>query len=188
MDIGSGLVLWRGYFQSIRPAIRRMLINVDISTAAMYREGPLLNTCLAFLGMRQPQDLTPGQRFGERERTRLSRFISNVRVDVQPLKPAQPQTGRGNRRPRVVRGITRGTADSTSFDRNGQQITIRQYYQQVYNYQIKFPKIVCVEVRFIAGRALHYKLIVYHLGRLARRHYPARIMQRLEGTDREETA
>ncbi|KAI0734018.1 argonaute-like protein [Fomitopsis betulina] len=146
-DVGGGIVLWRGYFQSIRPAIRRMLINVDISTAAMYREGPLLNVCLAFLGLRQPQELAPGQRFGERERLKLRRFLSNVRVNVQALKPAQPQTGaRGNRRPRVVRGITKGTAAGISFDRNGQKITIAQYYQQVYNYRIKFPNIVCAEV------------------------------------------
>lgn len=152
-DVGGGIVLWRGYFQSIRPAIRRMLINVDISTAAMYREGPLLNVCLAFLGLRQPQELAPGQRFGERERAKLSRFLSNVRVNVQALKPAQPQTGaRGNRRPRVVRGITKGTAAGISFDRNGQKITIAQYYQQVYNYRIKFPNIVCAEVWAIAQR------------------------------------
>ena len=145
-DVGGGIVLWRGYFQSIRPAIRRMLINVDISTAAMYREGPLLNVCLAFLGYRQPQDLNPGQRFGERERLRLSRFISNVRVNVQALKPAKPQTSRSNRRPRVVRGITKGTAAGISFDRNGQQITIAQYYQEVYNCRLKYPNIVCAEV------------------------------------------
>ena len=56
-DVGGGIMLWCGYFQSILPAICRMLINVDISTAAMDREGPLLNVCLAFLGYRQPQDL-----------------------------------------------------------------------------------------------------------------------------------
>jgi hypothetical protein len=30
--IGGGLELWRGYFQSVRPAIGRILINIDIST------------------------------------------------------------------------------------------------------------------------------------------------------------
>jgi eukaryotic translation initiation factor 2C len=35
-DIGGGLELWRGYFQSVRPAPGRMLINMDIATGAMY--------------------------------------------------------------------------------------------------------------------------------------------------------
>ncbi|KAJ6597530.1 argonaute-like protein [Mycena vulgaris] len=41
-QIGGGLVLWRGYFQSLRPALNRMLINVDISTGVMYQPGPLM--------------------------------------------------------------------------------------------------------------------------------------------------
>ncbi|TFY68233.1 hypothetical protein EVJ58_g1135 [Rhodofomes roseus] len=145
-DIGGGIELWRGYFQSIRPAIRRMLINVDISTAAMYKDGPLMNTCLAFLNFRNPADLTIG-RFEERDRLRLSRFISNLRVDVRALPPVQPQTGpRHNRRPRAIQGVTKAAASGISFERNGQKITIAQYYRQVYNYNLKFPNIVCVEV------------------------------------------
>lgn len=35
--IGGGLVLWRGYFQSIRPSPGRMLVNIDISTGAMFK-------------------------------------------------------------------------------------------------------------------------------------------------------
>jgi len=35
-DIGGGIVLWRGYFQSVRPAVGRMVINFDMSTGAMY--------------------------------------------------------------------------------------------------------------------------------------------------------
>ena len=43
----------------------RNVIKVEISTAAMDREGPLLNVCLAFLGYRQPQDLICGHQFGD---------------------------------------------------------------------------------------------------------------------------
>ena len=39
-NIGGGLVLWRGYFQSIRPAVGRMLINVNISTGVMCEVHP----------------------------------------------------------------------------------------------------------------------------------------------------
>jgi eukaryotic translation initiation factor 2C len=30
-------VLWRGYFQSVRPAPGRMVINIDISTGTMFK-------------------------------------------------------------------------------------------------------------------------------------------------------
>ena len=57
-DIGSGIVLWRGYFQSVRPAMKSMLINIDISTAAMYKSGSLLKLCLEFFGKEQPSALS----------------------------------------------------------------------------------------------------------------------------------
>jgi hypothetical protein len=35
--LGGGMVLWRGYFQSVRPAPGKMVINVDISTGLMFK-------------------------------------------------------------------------------------------------------------------------------------------------------
>ena len=53
-DIGNGIVLWRGLFQSVRPASGRMLIDIDISTGYMYKE------CLTTRQRRiQPQQLAP---------------------------------------------------------------------------------------------------------------------------------
>ena len=72
-DIGGGIVLWRGYFQSIRPSIGRMLIYVDISTGAMYKAGKLIDVALEFLGRAggNPSLLSPARGFPDRERVRL---------------------------------------------------------------------------------------------------------------------
>ncbi|KIJ08186.1 hypothetical protein PAXINDRAFT_18658 [Paxillus involutus ATCC 200175] len=48
-DIGGCLVLWRGYSQSVRPAIGRLLVNVDISSAPRYaRPGAYPTSALHF--------------------------------------------------------------------------------------------------------------------------------------------
>ncbi|KAJ7443877.1 argonaute-like protein [Mycena galericulata] len=80
--IGYGLVLWRGYFQSIRPAVGRMLINVDIATGVMYQAGSLIRLCLSFLEMEgnSPLRLAGLQ---DRDRRRLSEFIEGVRFTAQ---------------------------------------------------------------------------------------------------------
>ena len=103
-DIGSGIVLWRGYFQSVRPAIGRMLINVDISTAAMYKPGEVIAVALEFLGFPggNPNMLAPKAKFPDRERIKLQRYLSGVRVIVQI--PGQAQTG--YRPARVVKKLT----------------------------------------------------------------------------------
>ena len=56
----------------IWPASSRMLIDIDISTSYMYKDGPLMGLCIEFLTTRQrriqPQQLAPRQGFSECER------------------------------------------------------------------------------------------------------------------------
>ncbi|KAF8268490.1 argonaute-like protein [Lactarius quietus] len=63
-EIGGGIVLWRGYFQSVRPAIGQILINVDTATGVMYKPGRLLDLALEFIrhpGHDSVQSTTPGE-------------------------------------------------------------------------------------------------------------------------------
>lgn len=98
-DIGGGIELWRGYFQSVRPAVGQMLINVDISTGTMYKPGPLIKLCLDFFGKDNAAILAPSRGLPERERIRLQRFLTGIRVITK-------QPGQNTRRsPRVVRKV-----------------------------------------------------------------------------------
>ncbi|KAF8501804.1 hypothetical protein F5888DRAFT_1272186 [Russula emetica] len=77
-----GVVLWRGYFQPVRPAINRLLINIDISTGAMYQPGNFISLCLDLLGKSgRPFALTAG-RLPDRERLRLQ---NSLRASWSPL-------------------------------------------------------------------------------------------------------
>jgi eukaryotic translation initiation factor 2C len=145
-DIGSGLVLWRGYFQSVRPGIGRMLVNVDISTGTMYKAGPLLGLCLEFLGrgMNNPNILAPKKGLPDRERIRLQRFISGIRV----LTTHVGETGQVNRTPRVVKKLSSAGAGDLSFKmREGGFLTVAEYFRRAQNNRpLKFPDVLCVEV------------------------------------------
>lgn len=144
-DIGGGIVLWRGYFQSVRPAVGQMLINVDISTGTMYKPGKVIDVALEFVGRQggDPNLLAPKRGFPDRERVKLQRYLSGVRVDVQI--PGQTQTSR--RPARVVKKLTVAGAAQLSFTlRTGQNITVAQYFEQVHNYKLRYPDIVCLEV------------------------------------------
>ncbi len=144
-DLGGGIVLWRGYFQSARPAIGRMLINVDISTGAMYKPGAVTDVSLDFIGRPRadPTCLAPRRGFPDRERIKLQRFLSGVRVDVQI--PGQAQTGR--RPARVVKKLTTHGASELKFTmRDGKTLTVADYFLKVHNYKLRFPDVVCLEV------------------------------------------
>lgn len=141
-DIGGGIQLWRGYFQSVRPGIRQMLINIDISTATMYRGGPLLRLCLEFLRKDHPNNLVKGA-LHDRDFLRLQRFISGIRVIT-----AQPgEGGRAVQTPRVIKRLTRIGARDEMFNlREGGSMSVAEYFKKIQNRPLQFPDVFCAEV------------------------------------------
>ncbi|CDO71261.1 hypothetical protein BN946_scf184908.g18 [Trametes cinnabarina] len=138
-DTGSGVVLWRGYFQSIRPAIGRMLINLDISTGMMYKPGPLLRTAGEHLGFNDMSRLVREPR----ERIKLQRFLAGLRIIVEI--PGQRPPAR--RTPRVVRRLSaNGASESWFMKDETRRMNVAQYFQETYNYTVRYPNIPCVEV------------------------------------------
>ncbi|KAJ7459186.1 argonaute-like protein [Mycena galericulata] len=182
-DIGAGLELWRGYFQSIRPAMGKMLINVDISTGTMYKHGPLLRLCLEYIGKGDPNALSPkrglpaccifcvfdigvdcsGQ---DRERLRLQRFISGIRVLTTHAGPTgEVQT------PRVIKKLSTAGASSLTFQmREGQTMTVADYFQNTQNKPLQFPDVICCEVG--SGALIPLELCVVPPGQLMRKQVP----------------
>ena len=154
-DIGLGIVLWRGYFQSIRPAVGKMLVNIDISTGMMYKPGPLINLCLDFFSKSNgnPNILAPSQGLPERERQKLQRFLLGVKV-VTNLPGGQGKS------PRAVKKLSNAGARQLSFKlREGGSITVADYYQKTYNRPLRFPNILCVEVR--VHHTYHDSLLIF---------------------------
>lgn len=178
-DIGGGIVLWRGYFQSVRPAIGKMLINVDISTGTMYKPGRVIDVALEFVDRKNgdPNLLAPKRGFPERERIKLQRFLSGVRVDA--LIPGQAQT---NHRPaRVVKKLTTAGASQLSFTlRSGQTLTVAEYFEQTHNYKLRFPDIVCIEVGMITPSL--YQSLIRPVGWI-RRHHTYGMLYHSRGSD-----
>lgn len=71
-DLGSGLAAVRGFFASARAATARVLVNVNVSHAAFYQEGPLDQFVL---------------RFGaEKHLFKLEAFLRRLRIRTTHLK------------------------------------------------------------------------------------------------------
>lgn len=123
-----------------------MLINIDISTGVMYKDGPLIRLCLEFLGKdARPENahiLSPSRGFPQREHHRLSRFISGVRVLTNSNTQAATQQN-----PRVIkRLLTQGARDLHFTLREGGTQSVAEYFSQTYNINLRYPDVLCVEV------------------------------------------
>ncbi|KAG8923760.1 hypothetical protein FRC01_012373, partial [Tulasnella sp. 417] len=108
-DMGRSVELWRGFFQSVRPAIGKMVVNVDISSAAFYKSGPLIKVCLEYMGRSPESDPVPvlsGPRLDARNRRDLLKFIRNLNVRTQR---------NGESRVRTIKDISEKGADTLTF-------------------------------------------------------------------------
>jgi len=47
-DLGGGLEAWKGFYSSVRPAHRQLMVNVNVCTTAFYTPGNLAVQMLAF--------------------------------------------------------------------------------------------------------------------------------------------
>lgn len=82
IDIGNGLAAIRGFFSSVRAATARVLVNVNVSYAAFYQPGPLLDLMTAWRGRNTQPNLR-----------RLEAFLKNVKVTRTHLKRRKNKAG-----------------------------------------------------------------------------------------------
>jgi len=118
-----------------------MIINVDISTGMMYKPGPLIGLCLEFFGgPANANRLAPAKGLPDRERLRLQRFLSGVRI-------VTPHTGGSNAR--VVKKLTTAGANALTFTMRGGggTMTVADYFRHHANRTLQYPGVMCVEVR-----------------------------------------
>jgi eukaryotic translation initiation factor 2C len=154
-DIGGGIVLWRGYFQSVRPAIGRMVINFDISTGAFYMPGPLIDLALAFLGdPGNPNVLAPRHGLPDRERIRLQRFITPGLKIITSYDQRDP-----HRAPRLrgVKRLSKEGARDLIFELTpgGQTTTVADYFRRLLHRPLRFPDVICAKVCMCLCVPLH---------------------------------
>ena len=137
--IGGGMELWRGYFQSIRPSEGRMYLNVDIATGIMYKPGPLIGLFMEYFRKNDPSAFSPKRGFPERDRIRLQKFVSNMRVRTS-------HTSRD--RTVVIKRLSATGASNTMFTMrdNPQPLSVANYFKLHANIILKFPDNICIEV------------------------------------------
>lgn len=143
-QIGGGIELWRGFFQSIRPGPGRLFLNLDIATCMMFRPGPLVELCLDFFDRMDlirgnyAQFLSPNG-MSERERVRLQKFLTNLKVTV-------PTSTRDKKRP--IRRLSDRGAGQITFEYQGNNVSVARYFELT-GQRIRYPQMFCVEVRSV---------------------------------------
>lgn len=114
-DLGndSPFVLHTGFFQSVRPIVGQLMMNVDVTTGVMFNRGPLIDVCSAILGIRSPRDLQ-----GQQRRDILRRFLRNL-----SFKMTRPIRG-GRERVYKITDISKSALEIKFSNQEGEEITV----------------------------------------------------------------
>ncbi|XP_077077702.1 protein argonaute-1 isoform X1 [Siphateles boraxobius] len=147
--LGGGREVWFGFHQSVRPAMWKMMLNIDVSATAFYKAQPVIEFMCEVLDIRnideQPKTLTDSQRV---------RFTKEIKVfprwTFPGLKVEVTHCGQMKRKYRVC-NVTRRPASHQTFPlqlESGQTVecTVAQYFKQKYNLQLKYPHLPCLQV------------------------------------------
>ncbi|PPQ67563.1 hypothetical protein CVT24_002843, partial [Panaeolus cyanescens] len=145
-DIGYGLQLTRGIFQSVRPSdLKALVLQLDTCTAAVYKHGDLRDISLGYLGSlegerggrhaRGPANIRQLSTLSEGEFRSLERFLKKVRVTYK-IPGGQPKT-------KIIHGLVRKAGEYT-FMKDDREITVAEHYYRAYGYRMQHPTIIGV--------------------------------------------
>ena len=73
--------MWGGFFLSIRPAIGKMVMNIDRASGAFKQSGRAVDVLLTYMQRRDPRDLELS-RMAPKLRVRMKRFLKNLSVKL----------------------------------------------------------------------------------------------------------
>ncbi|KAF5373132.1 hypothetical protein D9758_001691 [Tetrapyrgos nigripes] len=119
----SPLKLFTGYFQSVRPGIQRIVLNVDVGVGAVLPQQTLEQTCASVLGLQDRRGLLD---LRDRELQKLRQFLKGVKVTVQ--------TG-NRRREKSIRDFIPDVGKE-EFDKDGRTCTVSEHYARTHRMTI----------------------------------------------------
>uniref|UniRef100_A0A671KNT3 Protein argonaute-3-like n=1 Tax=Sinocyclocheilus anshuiensis TaxID=1608454 RepID=A0A671KNT3_9TELE len=142
--LGGGREVWFGFHQSVRPAMWKMMLNIDgvhcLSLACVLAQsvGTFMCEVLDIHNIdEQPRPLT------DSHRVKFTKEIKGLKVEVT-------HCGTMRRKYRVC-NVTRRPASHQTFPlqlENGQTVerTVAQYFREKYSLQLKYPHLPCLQV------------------------------------------
>ncbi|KAJ7043239.1 argonaute-like protein [Mycena alexandri] len=143
----TGIELWRGFFQSVRPTIRGMIVTIDTSMAAVYESGYLIDVAMHVLNARNVRHLTLDGSQGERDLRKLQAHLKHRLIKTRT-------TGE---RTKTIHALVPGPIGRYKFEKDGQSITIGRYFEDAYNIKLQHPETFGVR---ISGQNAPFPVIV----------------------------
>ncbi|KAF9523774.1 argonaute-like protein [Crepidotus variabilis] len=123
-NLGGGLEAFKGFYSSVRPAHKQLMVNVNVCTTAFYKQQNLAEAMIEF----------KNASFGARPIA----FVKGVRVVTLHLKHRK-----------TVKTLSSMNARQFRFkvaEYNDEEYTVEQYFKKKYNLTLRYPDVPLVDV------------------------------------------
>jgi eukaryotic translation initiation factor 2C len=156
MNLGGGVEVFRGVYQSMRLAEgRKLIINLDVANTTFFQPQSMVAAIIAKFGLRDVQALIGQMRpVGENGERKLSAFGKQVQSTFKKAMCRAVYQGNpaANKDWNIFK-IMPFNATEHSIDWKNQQtrqvegkVTIVQYFQRKYNLRLQYPQLPLVEM------------------------------------------
>ncbi|KAI1316177.1 eukaryotic translation initiation factor 2C, 2 [Mortierella claussenii] len=137
----GGIEVWNGFYQSVRPTIGKMMINLDVAATTYFQSGPLLELAVKILDQRNVDDFRRG--FTDRDRIKLEKAIRGLLIKVTHRSEVK-------RRFKISK-LTVTPASQTMFMKDETKTDVATYFYEVYGRRLTYPFMPCV----VTGRDVY---------------------------------
>ncbi|KZT43887.1 Piwi-domain-containing protein [Sistotremastrum suecicum HHB10207 ss-3] len=166
-DIDYGLEIWRGFHQSVKPTLGKMLVNLNATNAAMYQAGPLLRVVMSYVdsvmgGRGGRPDVRQLEQMDPHLKNSLTKFLKKLRV----FKVVNGQKSRS----RPIKALIMKGAQ-TKFEKDGVEITVERHFRDTYNVRLSYPNIFAVQIG--AGEIIPLEFLEVEPGQIYKGQIPA---------------
>ncbi|VDL33706.1 unnamed protein product [Hymenolepis diminuta] len=139
--LGGGREVWFGFHQSVRPSKWRMLLNIDVSATAFYKEQSVLDFMYEVLEMQDRSEMR--RNLSDSQRVKFTKEIKGLKIEI---------THCGNiRRKYRVCNVTRRSAMNQQFplltdDGTTVDTSVSDYFLKRYSISLNYPNLPCLQV------------------------------------------
>jgi len=134
-SLGGGVDVWPGYFQSLRGLKSGLFLNIDVSATAFHTPKHLMDIACEVWRKRSVEELH-NYTANERDVRELERSIKlcKVRMDYRSDYV----------RVMRVEGVSRKSAAQVTFQNDGVETNVADFFEKNYNFRLKFPNLPCI--------------------------------------------
>ena len=136
IQIGNGKYLWVGTFQSVRLGWKPML-NLDIANKPAYFSIPVIQFVSDIL-KHHPNDV---RRLEKRECEKIQKELAGLKIRF-----VRPNGQKRDYRVNKLMAPANRLMMTMDKENKRKKITIEQYFNQEYGYQLKYPDLPCIHV------------------------------------------